>query len=80
MKTIITYNVPDEEIDGILSMLGYVDGDKAEFMNNAIKSVVLPAISDKFITIKQWIIAKMAQEMPQEVISTVGNMISITTE
>lgn len=79
MKTTITYSVPDEEIDGILTMLGYTEGSKEDFMNEAIKNVVLPAISDVFINIKQQEISKLSQAMPAQVRTNVENMVSITT-
>lgn len=79
MKTTITYSVPEQELDGILSTLGYSEGNKEEFMNNAIKNVVLPAISDVFINIKQQEISKLSQEMPSQVRANVESMVSITT-
>lgn len=79
MQTTITYNVPDEDIEGILGMLGYTEGSKEDFMNEAIKKVVLPAIAGVFINVKQEQIAKMSQSMPAEVHATVGQMLSIIT-
>lgn len=66
MKTQITYNVPDSKLDEILGMLGYSEGmpiTKEEFMNQAVSSVVIPAISDKFINIKQAQAQKMVAAM-----------------
>lgn len=58
MQTTISYNVPPEEMDSILAMLGYTEGDKYEFLNSAIEKVVVSAISDVFINLRQ----KEAQE------------------
>lgn len=82
MQTTITYSVPEQELDGILEMLGYSNElgvSKEVFMNEAIKGVVLPAISDVFINIKQKEISKLSQEMPAQVRNNVNTMVSITT-
>ena len=82
MKTQITYNVPDEKLDEILGMLGYSEDmpiTKEEFMNQAVSSVVIPAISDKFINIKQAEAQRAVTNIPKETIEAVTSMISITT-
>lgn len=80
MQTTITYNVPENKLDGILSMLGYVEGNKEEFMNNHISCVVLPAITDVFINLKQAEISKASAQMPNQVRGMVESMISISTQ
>lgn len=82
MQTTISYNIPDEALDNILGMLGYSDEmgmQKEVFMNEAIKSVVIPAIADKFINIKHAEASKMIANIPHEIRGTVEKMISITT-
>lgn len=82
MKTQITYDVPDAILDSILAQLGYTEStniSKEEFMNEAIKKVVLPAIADVFINAKQAEIVKTANEMPAKVHASVAQMLSITT-
>lgn len=80
MQTTITYNVPEEQLDSILAMLGYIEWDKEAFMNEAIRGVVIPSISDKFINLKQAEISKLAHEMPAQVQAMVESMLSITTK
>ncbi len=80
MQTTITYNVPEEQLESILAMLGYIEGDKEAFMNESIYSVVIPAITDKFITIKQGELAKASSEMPAQVRGMVESMLTITTK
>lgn len=79
MQTTITYNVPEDKLEGILSMLGYTEGNKEEFMNNHISCVVLPAITDVFINLKQAEISKVSAQMPSQVRAMVEAMVSIKT-
>ena len=79
MQTTISYNIPDEEVDSVLAMLGYTEWSKEEFMNKAISDVIIPAISDVFTTIKQNQLSQMMAHIPSDVRSNVESMISITT-
>ncbi len=79
MQTNITYNIPEEKEEEILFLLWYTSWDKAEFINERIKQVVLPAISDVFVNAKQSLIAKEMASIPSSVRETVETMISITT-
>ena len=80
MKTTISYDIPETQLDSILDMLGYTEGDKATFLNEAIRSVVIPAITDKFIVIKQLRAQETISHIPSETRQNVESMISITTE
>ena len=79
MQTTISYNIPESKEAEILFLLWYTNGDKSEFINEKIKQVVMPAISDVFINAKQSLFAKELSNMPSSVRETVEQMISITT-
>lgn len=82
MQTTITYNIPDVQLPTIIEMLGYDASSgiaKELFMNEAIKSAIIPAITDVFINIKQKEVSKISSAIPQETRATVESMISITT-
>jgi putative AlgH/UPF0301 family transcriptional regulator len=79
MQTNITYNIPEEKEEEILFLLGYTSWDKAEFINEKIKQVVFPAISDVFVNARQSLMAKEMANIPSSVRQTVETMISITT-
>ncbi len=82
MQTTISYAIPDAMLDGILIQLGYSDRiviSKEDFMNEAIKNVVTPAIANVFINMKQSQISDALAKMPSEVHASVSQMLSITT-
>lgn len=79
MKTTITYNIPNEREDEILFLLWYTSWDKTEFINERIKQVIFPAISDVFVNARQSLMAKEISNIPSSVRETVETMISITT-
>lgn len=82
MKTTISYTVPDEMLKGILIQLGYSDTmeiSEEEFMNQAIKNVVILAIAKVFVDLKQSQISEVLANMPAEVHTSVSQMLSITT-
>lgn len=82
MHTTIIYDIPADYLEGILVQLGYSDTlgvSKELFMNEAIKKVVLPAIANVFINVKQAQIAQISQDMPAEVQESVSKMLSINT-
>jgi len=79
MQTNITYNIPEEKEEEILFLLWYTSWDKSQFINERIKQVVLPAISDVFVNARQSLMAKEMTNIPSSVRETVETMISITT-
>ena len=79
MQTTITYNIPEEKEDEILRLLGYTEWNKSEFINERIKQVIFPAISDVFINAKQIILSNEIAKIPNSIRETVEEMISITT-
>lgn len=79
MQTTISYNVPPEEMDSILAMLGYTEGDKYEFLNSAIERVVVSAISDVFINIRQKEAQERTAKIPEMVWTQVKSMLTINT-
>ena len=80
MKSVITYNIPDEQLYWILWMLWYIEGSKEEFMNKKIEEVVIPAITQAFVTIKNNKIQDEIAKIPHDTEMAVREMISITTE